>query len=105
MKNAPTKQYVTAKNPLQTETFTMPADFKKNQRLIYYCDKTNKQYDIENLIAENLELNRELNACRNLLRLEKASSEIANELLKNMGESKETALELLKKIGESDDTH
>jgi hypothetical protein len=64
MKNAPTKQYVTAKNPLQTETFTMPADFKKNQRLIYYCDKTNKQYDIENLIAENLELKRKLNIDR-----------------------------------------
>ena len=67
MKNAPTKQYVTAKNPLQTETFTMPADFKKNQRLIYYCDKTNKHYDIENLIAENLELNRKLDICRDVL--------------------------------------
>jgi hypothetical protein len=84
---------------------TLPEDFTENHRLIYYSKKTNKQYDVENLIAENLELNRELNACRNLLRLEKASSEIANELLKNMGESKETALELLKKIGESDDTH
>jgi hypothetical protein len=63
MKNLSTKQYVAIKNPPGT-TFTMPADFKKNQRLIYYCDKTNKQYDIENLIAENLELKRKLNIDR-----------------------------------------
>jgi len=63
MKNLSTKQYVTIKNPPGT-TFTMPTDFLKNQRLIYYCDKTNKQYDIENLIAENLELKRKLNIDR-----------------------------------------
>lgn len=43
---------------------TLPKDFEKNQRLVYYCEKTNKQYDIENLIAENLELKRKLNIDR-----------------------------------------
>ena len=43
--------------------FTLP-DFAANRRLIYYCEKTNKQYDIENLIAENLELKRKLNIDR-----------------------------------------
>ena len=47
--------------PPQTRTFTMPADFAANRRLIYYCEKTHKHYDIENLIAENLELKRKLN--------------------------------------------
>ena len=54
------KKYVTLTTPPQTGTFTMPADFAANRRLIYYCEKTNKQYDIENLIAENLELKGEL---------------------------------------------
>ena len=58
------KKYVTLTTPPQTGTFTMPADFAANRRLIYYCEKTNKQYDIENLIAENLELNRKLDICR-----------------------------------------
>lgn len=55
------KKYVTLTTPPQTGTFTMPADFAANRRLIYYCGKTDKHYDIENLIAENLELKRKLN--------------------------------------------
>ena len=56
------KKYVTLTTPPQTRTFTMPADFVENRRLIYYCKKTNKQYDIENLIAENLELKRKISS-------------------------------------------
>ena len=54
MKNLSTKQFATlfpSITPTRTftmPTFTMPADFAKNQRLIYYSKKTNKQYDIKN---------------------------------------------------------
>lgn len=58
------KKYVTLTTPPQTRTFTMPADFAANRRLIYYSEITQKQYDIENLIAENLELKRKLNIDR-----------------------------------------
>lgn len=58
------KKYVTLTTPPQTRTFTMPADFEENRRLIYYCKKTDKHYDIQNLIAENLELKRKLNIDR-----------------------------------------
>jgi len=88
MKNAPTKQYVAIKNPPGT-TFTIPVDFLKNQRLICYCDKTNKQYDIENLIAENLELNRKLDICRDVL-INKCAGRTAYETLIKMGEVNDT---------------
>ena len=64
----------------------MPEDFAENHRLIYYCDKTNKQYDIENLIAENLELNRKLDICRDVL-MDKCPNRTAYETLYKNGGS------------------
>lgn len=69
--------------PPQTATFIMPADFE--MRSIYRCPKTNKQYDIGNLIEENLELNRKLDICRDVL-MSKCGGRIAYETLVKMGE-------------------
>jgi hypothetical protein len=68
---------------------TFPANFAANHRLIYYSKKTNKQYDIENLIAENLELKRKLIICRDVL-MNECAGRTAYETLIKMGEVNDT---------------